>query len=869
MIGFLALVISFTLHTHAWVQAQTPESATALIQAGKEYYDRGQFSAASTALEQALQTYKSSDNKLQEARTLSLLSLAYEQLGRFKLAEETIAQSLSLLEEIPSALANEPQNQSLQDRIHAQILNRQGLWQLSQGQTEASLETLQKAESFYTRANDTQGIFISKINQAQAWQTLGFFRRATNVLNELIEQLQNQPESEIQLSSFNSLGNLFRQQGNLNRSEQILEKNLALAQELNLDSETSQVLFNLANTKLALANRAKDSNDREQAEIYQQQALESYQGASAIATFPLHRIQALLNQFNLLFESDRLAEAENLLVPISNNLEQLPPSRQTIYARINFARSLMKMPLVSERKREITEILDTAIAQAKKIEDPRSESFAVGILGQFYEQIGKPQLAQKLTNSALVIAQSINAADLSYKWEWQLGRLLANKDEQKQAINAYSEAVSNLQLLRRDLIAIDSEVQFSFREQVEPVYRELVRLLLQPQDRQEPSQANLRQARQAIESLQLAQLENFFRSACLDAEPEQLDRIVESDLTTAVFYPIILPNRFEVIAKLPGQKKLRHYHSDRSQTEVREVLVQLQQYFREPDRTNDIKQLSQQLYAWLIKPVAAELKKSQVKTLVFVLDGALRNIPMGVLYDSHDRQYLLEQYAIAVSPGLQLLQPSPLTGDRLNVLAAGLQSPRQVGGRDFARLDNVKMELEQVESEVAKSEKLFDSSFTTANLRARLDLNDFSVVHLATHGQFSSQLEETFILTWNRLLKVGDFNSLLQLNNPQRKSIELLVLSACETAAGDERAALGLAGIAVRAGARSTLATLWAVDDLSTARLMGEFYRQLTKSQINKAEALRRAQLNLWKESSQDWQRPYFWASYVLVGNWL
>ena len=866
-IGFFALVINLAFHAQPTLQAQTPASAAALIQAGKEYYDLGQFSAAITAFKQAVQTY-ADGNELQKARTLSILSLAYQQLGMLQQAENAIASSLSLLEEIPAALADKPQNEAQIDRVRAQILNRQGLWQLSQGQTEASLNTLQQAESFYTRANDAQGIFISKINQAQAWQNLGFFRRATNVLEELSSQLQNQPESEIQLSSFNSLGNLFRQQGNLTRSEQILEKNLALAQRLNLDSGTSQVFFNLGNTKLALANRAKDSNNPEQATIYQQQALENYQSASEIATFPLHKIQAQLNQFYLLVENNRLAEAENLFVPITNNLKQLPPNRQAIYAHINFARSLMKMSPVSEKKLEITNILNNAIAQAEKIKDPRSESFAVGILGQFYEQTDKPQPAEKLTNSALAIAQSVNAADLSYKWEWQLGRLLANKGKQKQAINAYSEAVNNLQLLRRDLIAINSEVQFSFREQVEPVYRQLVGLLLQPQDRQEPSQANLRQARQAIESLQLAQLENFFRSACLNAEPEQLDRIVESDPTTAVFYPIILPNRFEVIAKLPGQKKLRHYYSDRPETEVREVLTQLQQYLRAPDRTNDINQLSEQLYSWLIEPVAVELGKSQVNTLVFVLDGALRNIPMGVLYNSQSQQYLLEKYAIAVSPGLQLLQPSPLIGDRLNVLAAGLQMERQVEGRDFAQLDNVERELEQIKSEVAKSEELFNSSFTTADLRDRLDFNDFSIIHLATHGQFSSQLEETFILTWNQLLKISDFSNLLQLNNPQRKSIELLVLSACETAAGDERAALGLAGIAVRAGARSTLATLWAIDDLSTARLMGEFYRQLTKNKISKAEALRRAQLNLWKEQSQDWQRPYFWASYTLVGNW-
>ena len=100
--------------------------------------------------------------------------------------------------------------------------------------------------------------------------------------------------------------------------------------------------------------------------------------------------------------------------------------------------------------------------------------------------------------------------------------------------------------------------------------------------------------------------------------------------------------------------------------------------------------------------------------------------------------------------------------------------------------------------------------------------------------------------------------------------IDLLVLSACETATGDKRAALGLAGVAVRAGARSTLASLWQVNDESTAALMGQFYRELIENpEIAKAEALRRAQLKIWKTTNKDWQVPSFWASYVLVGNWL
>ncbi|VEP11298.1 conserved hypothetical protein [Hyella patelloides LEGE 07179] len=875
--GLLALTLSLAIYSYSEIQAQTPESASVLIKESQEYYDRGQFVAATQALQQAVQIYQKSGEPLQQARALSLLSLAYEQLGEWQQAETTITQSLSILDRLPESRESKPQNQSLQDLVRAQVLNRQGRWQLARGQAEAAVKTAEKAEFFYTRSGDTQGIFISKINQAQAWQTLGFFRRTNKILDELAQQLESQPLSLIQVSSLNSLGSLFRQQGKLERSSKIFSKSLALAQKLALDSEISQVLLNLGNTKQALASQARNLNDLERANNYQQQALEHYQQAIATATFPLDRIQAQLNQFSLLTASERTLKqkpnpnlvAQNFISPITQTLKELPASRQTIYARINFARNLMKMPSASKYEPIITAILNNAIAQARNFKDSRSESSAIGTLGQFYEQTERLQLAEKLTNSALAIAQGINAPDLSYKWEWQLGRLLAQEQRNQQAISAYTEAVNNLQLLRRDLVARNLDAQFSFREQVEPVYRQLVGLLLQSGETGEPSQQNLRQARKTIEALQLAQLENFFRSACLDAQPEQLDRIVESEPTTAVFYPIILPERFEVIVKLPGQSKLEHYKSDRSETDVKAILTQLQQYLKEPDRSSDVRKLSQQLYSWLIQPIATKLEASQIKTLVFVLDGALRNIPMGVLYDSGQQQYLLEKYAIAVAPGLQLLEPKPLSGKNLNALIGGLEEQRQVEGKEFSRLNNVGLELRQIQSQVNKSEQLFDRSFTTDNLRDLIDAKDFSVIHLATHGQFSSQLEETFILTWNQLLKIADLDDLLQLNNPQRNNIELLVLSACETAAGDERAALGLAGIAVRAGARSTLAALWAVDDLSTARLMGEFYRQLATNQISKAEALRRAQLELWKEPSQDWQRPYFWASYVLVGNWL
>jgi CHAT domain-containing protein len=163
---------------------------------------------------------------------------------------------------------------------------------------------------------------------------------------------------------------------------------------------------------------------------------------------------------------------------------------------------------------------------------------------------------------------------------------------------------------------------------------------------------------------------------------------------------------------------------------------------------------------------------------------------------------------------------------------------------------------------------LFNQEFTTTTLEQEISDVPFPVVHLATHGQFSSEVEDTFILTWEGQVNVNDLDQLLQVREREdSQPIELLVLSACQTATGDQRAALGLAGVAVRSGARSTLATLWSVRDESTAQLMAEFYQSLTQAENSKAESLRQAQLSILK--NPEYEHPYYWAPFVLVGNWL
>jgi len=855
-------------------------SASSLLESGKTLFAAGRLTEAARVWQQAAASYSEQGNSLGQARSLNYLSLAYLNLGEWEQAQRRISQCLNLLQTADN-LPDEATG------ILAESLNTQGNIQLALGQTVTALDTWQQAAIAYESVGDITGKLGSQINQARALQSLGNYRRSQKLLEQALAQLQSQPEAAIKATGLRMLGVALQAVGDLVQSQEVLEQSLAITQQLEgknpvFSRDTSATLLSLGNTLTALQET--------------EAALKRYQQAATVATNPLTRTEALLNQLNLLVKTQQWKEAQTLLSQIQSHLLNLPPSRASVYAQVNFAANLMKMGglgdaetrrrrdaetfLVSNsqfpipkqttnnkrqttndkqqttnnKRQFIAQLLAKAIGEARTLQDQQAEAYALGQLGHLYELTTQWQEAKELTEQAIVIAQKIKAADIAAPWQWQLGRILKQQGQINGAVAAYSSAVATLQSLRQELVTSNPDLQFSFTESVEPVYRELVALLLQSN----PSQANLQQARELIEALQLAELENFFRQACLQPLPQMIDEV---DLNAAVIYPIILPDRLAVIVSRPG-KPLFHYETKLPQAEIENAIAQLRLYLSPHFFDEDRLQKSQQLYDWLIKPAEPELVANGVETLVFVLDGSLRSLPMAALYDG--KQYLIEKYSIALTPGLQLLEPQPLKPEQFKALTAGLSQPRQ----GFSALPAVEEEVNQIASEVS-STILLNSKFTLEQLRAEINSVPFPVIHLATHGQFSSKAQETFLVTWDGNLKVEDLAQLLgtrkqDITNP----LELLVLSACQTATGDNKAALGLAGFAVRSGARSTLATLWQVNDKSTAKLMVEFYSSLTQqSGITKAEALRTAQLKLLAQPQ--YQHPFYWAPFVLVGNWL
>ncbi|MEM7579895.1 MAG: CHAT domain-containing protein, partial [Cyanobacteria bacterium P01_A01_bin.80] len=296
-------------------------------------------------------------------------------------------------------------------------------------------------------------------------------------------------------------------------------------------------------------------------------------------------------------------------------------------------------------------------------------------------------------------------------------------------------------------------------------------------------------------------------------------------------------------------------------------------YFQEGNNINQFLIDSHNFYKLLFSDLEKYLPHEG--KLIFTIDSYLKNIPISTLYDGN--QYLVEKYSIVMTLGGKIPKSKPLSKNNLRVLFGGLVSENHSSFKEdkirnlrlkWKALSYVEYENKFVKRYTKYVVELLEKNFTQRNFKNKLVLSDFPIVHVATHGYFSSNPENTFIAASDELLELQEIEQLIRLRHDGTyNSINLLVLSACETAKSDRIGNLGMAGIATQAGAKSTLATLWKVQDDSTADLIGEFYKALSREKTDKAESLRQAQISLIH--SEKYNHPYYWGAFVFAGNWL
>lgn len=565
---------------------------------------------------------------------------------------------------------------------------------------------------------------------------------------------------------------------------------------------------------------------------------------AAAAGQPLTAAQAAINAARTLPDG-----AHPWLERASSHLDQAPGSPAAVLARVALGRGWARLP---DGLPAAHSAYAGAAALAERLGDRRGESFAWGYMGQLYERTGQRAEAQDLTRRAIAAAVAADAPDSLYLWHWQAGRLAADEAE---AAAAFERAVTVLDGVRADLTADAPGGEDAFRERVEPVYRGYADRLLRAASPGDP--APLIRARAVMEQMKAAELEDYFKDDCvaaLDSRSRPIDRVAER---TAALYPILLPDRLEMLVSIgDGIRRVTVPVDRRTLTDAVDDFRRL----LEKRSTHQYLDRARDLYGWLIRPLEGHLAAAGIDTLVIVPDGPLRTIPLAALHDGTG--FLAGRYAVTVAPGLTLTDPRPLARDRAGMLLAGISD----GVQGYAPLPHVGEETERL-SRLFPARVLLNEDFTAARLAGELRRTAYSLVHIASHGEVRGEHAQSFLLTHDGRLTLDRLEALVRLGRFRPDPVELLVLSACQTAAGDERAALGLAGVAIKAGARSALASLWSVSDEASAQLMEDFYRQLRTPGVTKAESLRRAQAALI--ANPRYRHPFYWSGFVLIGNWL
>jgi CHAT domain-containing protein len=530
------------------------------------------------------------------------------------------------------------------------------------------------------------------------------------------------------------------------------------------------------------------------------------------------------------------------------------PAGDRAEVRIHAARSLEQLggdAAAAEAARTYLAVGESASGGAAA----RHASYALGRAGALYRSRGRLAEAESLLRRALFLAAEADAPDALYRWQWELARLQRAQGVDPAALDGLRQAVATLRGLGPGALARDPEED----EEPAALFDELVDALLLRAEQTEDAQALealLREARDTLEALGANELRDYFRDACLEAQEQVASEAVPG---AVVVYPIALDDRLELLVGRAGRLSRRRVDVDRATLEAE--IGRLRRGL-ERRATFAYRAPAERVYDWLVRPLEPVLSQGGVDTVVFVPRGALRTIPPAALRDRETQRYLIERFPVAVTPGLTLTQPRPIARQRAALLAAGVSAAQ---GR-FPELAHVPGELAAV-SRSFPAVKLLDAAFSSASLEAQLAERAFDIVHIASHGEFSAEAGSSFVLTHDGPLGMERLSEIVGITRFRERPLELLALSACQTGAGDARAALGLAGVAVRAGARSALATLWSVHDDSTSRLIEVFYAQLREPGVSRAAALQRAQLALLREGP--YKHPAYWAPFLLINSWL
>jgi filamentous hemagglutinin family protein len=339
-------------------------------------------------------------------------------------------------------------------------------------------------------------------------------------------------------------------------------------------------------------------------------------------------------------------------------------------------------------------------------------------------------------------------------------------------------------------------------------------------------------------------------------------------------------DRLELILITAQENPIRR-STNATRSEVISMAKEFRRQLLDPTAHSSFLASAQKMYRWIVAPIEPDLQQRGIKNLAYIMDTGLRSIPLAALHDG--REFIVEHYSVGLMPSLSLTDTRYFDVRKTSVLAMGAEK-----FTDKDPLPAVPMELSIITGQLWSGKSFLNDAFTLSNLQMARDTQPFGIIHLATHAEYlPGAARNSYIQLWDNQLRLDQIRQ-IGLNKP---SVELLVLSACRTALGDENAEMGFAGSAVQAGAKTVLGSLWYVSDQGTLGLMTEFYTQLKQTPI-KAEALRLSQLAMLKgevrlqggklvtsrgsfplppelanQGDKYFTHPYYWSAFSIIGN--
>ena len=446
---------------------------------------------------------------------------------------------------------------------------------------------------------------------------------------------------------------------------------------------------------------------------------------------------------------------------------------------------------------------------------------------------------------------------------------------------------------------------------------------------------DLKTAIGVLQQLQLAELDDFFGEAC--AVPQRFSiedweqASEEKYRRTALLATVVLDDRTEIIIAFPDPEaetspQWLRYSNPLDQHQVTTDLNSLRQllvnssFVSQSSLVHRLPEVYDRFFREAIAALEQSTSSTAIDTILFLPDGGFRSIPLGALRPK-DGDYLIQRYTIAVIPSFDLIatEAEGRSRSRLRTLAVGrtifendganptintatnntttnntttedrsfrsFSRPQVLQNREdlsFLNLLGVKQEIVSIADLLPQSSYLLDTDFLSDTFAEMIASRRYDIAHIATHGSFGALADQTFIVAQDGLISFDRLGQILRSNDPTRETdLDLVILSACQTAEGSDRAVLGMAGMGLRAGVRSTIGSLWNVSDFSTSLIMQAFYRHRLEG-LGKAAALAAAQrdaLNGDLDSqtvtgtaepgtAKDFSSPYYWSPFVLVGDW-